>query len=100
LKKRVVEDIRSSLQGGERSSSRGRADSESKKRVKINEVPEVLTKPPPTQVKKEELVSVSRVLSSHNGGSKTIVVLMPVGIPGMGKSTFIETQLRPYFEGM
>jgi adenylate kinase len=23
---------------------------------------------------------------------------MPVGIPGMGKSTFIETQLRPYFE--
>lgn len=23
---------------------------------------------------------------------------MPVGIPGMGKSTYIETQLRPYFE--
>lgn len=23
---------------------------------------------------------------------------MPVGIPGMGKSTFIETQLRPYLE--
>jgi len=25
---------------------------------------------------------------------------MPVGIPGMGKSTFIETQLRPYFEAL
>jgi hypothetical protein len=23
---------------------------------------------------------------------------MPVGIPGMGKSTFIETQLKPYIE--
>ena len=23
---------------------------------------------------------------------------MPVGIPGMGKTTFIETHLRPYFE--
>ena len=43
LKKRVVEDIRSSVQGGERPSSRGRADSETKKKVKINDVPEYAT---------------------------------------------------------
>ena len=35
---------------------------------------------------------------SASNGTKTILVLMPVGIPGMGKSTFIETQLRPFFE--
>lgn len=34
---------------------------------------------------------------SHSG-TKTILVIMPVGIPGMGKSTFIETQLKPYIE--
>lgn len=31
---------------------------------------------------------------------KTIIIVMPVGIPGMGKSTTIETQIRPYFEAM
>ena len=53
--------------------------------------------------KKEEApiqqVSVQRVLTLPSSGStKTILVIMPVGIPGMGKSTFIETQLRPYLE--
>lgn len=105
LKKRVVEDIRSSMQSGDRPSSRGRGDSESKKRVKINDVPEYATiqpKAPPAVLKKEEIyiqqVQVERVSASSSNGSKTILVIMPVGIPGMGKSTFIETQLRPYFE--
>jgi hypothetical protein len=105
LKKRVVEDIRSSMQGGDRPSSRGRADSESKKKVKINDIPEYATiqpKAPPALHKKEEVyiqqVQVQRVSSISSNGSKTILVIMPVGIPGMGKSTFIETQLRPYFE--
>jgi hypothetical protein len=106
LKKRVVEDIRSSMQGGDRPSSRGRADSESKKKVKINDIPEYATiqpkAPPAALQKKEEVyiqqVQVQRVSASSSNGSKTILVIMPVGIPGMGKSTFIETQLRPYFE--
>lgn len=25
---------------------------------------------------------------------------MPIGIPGMGKSTFIEKYMRPFFEGL
>ena len=30
--------------------------------------------------------------------NKTILVIIPIGIPGMGKSTFIDTQLRPFFD--
>lgn len=41
---------------------------------------------------------VNRAKNYHS--VKTIIVVMPVGIPGMGKSTFIETQIRPFFEGM
>jgi hypothetical protein len=26
--------------------------------------------------------------------------MMPMGIPGMGKSTTVETQIKPFFEGM
>ena len=101
MKKRVVEELRTSIQGGENQSARGRADSESKKKVKINDVPElnlINPKAPVMQKKEETPLFVQRVLSTQNTGSKTIVVLMPVGIPGMGKSTFIETQLRPYLE--
>lgn len=29
---------------------------------------------------------------------KTILIIVPLGIPGMGKSYFLEKELQPYFE--
>jgi len=64
-----------------------RGESEGRKRVKINEVPEYA----PAKV-----VSIVKTDATHSRkapGHNTIVVLIPMGIPGMGKSTFIETHL-------
>jgi signal recognition particle GTPase len=60
-----------------------------------------LSKTKPVQESAAPL-NISRLNSSSAGGhrQKTIIVIMPVGIPGMGKSTFIETQLRPYLENL
>lgn len=70
-----------------------RAESEGRKRVKINEVPEYAPAKVVSILKND--AAQSRKAASHN----TIVVLIPMGIPGMGKSTLIETHLRPYFAG-
>ena len=84
----------------------GRSESESKKRVKINEVPEYApqTAKPVIKSKVETQVQFSnqnvKLATGSGHRQKTIIVIMPVGIPGMGKSTFVENQLKPYFESI
>lgn len=43
---------------------------------------------------------LNKVTGGAGHKQKTIIVIMPVGIPGMGKSTFVDTQLRPYMESI
>jgi ribosome biogenesis GTPase A len=69
---------------------RDRSQSESKKKVKINDVPEYA----PQVAKQVNKVEPMQFINKMTGGGhkqKTIIVIMPVGIPGMGKSTFVET---------
>ena len=81
-----------------------RSESETRKRVKINEVPEYAPAKLPAKtpaaavvVTTHQVANLSNVKRAN--GHNTIIVIIPMGIPGMGKSTFVETQLRPYFEG-
>jgi adenylylsulfate kinase-like enzyme len=39
-----------------------------------------------------------RIVDDTAEGEKIVIVIIPVGIPGMGKSTFGETQLKPLLE--
>ena len=43
---------------------------------------------------------MNKIASGGGHRQKTIIVIMPVGIPGMGKSTFVESQLKPYLESI
>lgn len=50
--------------------------------------------------KVEQMQFVNKIASGGGHRQKTIIVIMPVGIPGMGKSTFVESQLKPYLESI
>lgn len=53
-----------------------------------------------TNTKVEQMQFINKVVSGGGHRQKTIIVIMPVGIPGMGKSTFVDTQLKPYLESI
>lgn len=80
--------------------SRKRNDSEQKKKVKINDVldfaPVVKKQGATTYVAKgaPQVASGETKKGTHN----RIVIIMPMGIPGMGKSTILETHIQPHFE--
>lgn len=92
----------------ENRSAANRAESGSKKRVKISDVVEYEPSGPSRVLsgqkqlympKGETPVAFANQRSMKATQRKQIIILMPMGIPGMGKTTFIETQLKPMFDG-
>lgn len=99
--RKVVMEEEQKINGKRMIQERERSQSESKKKVKINDVPEYapqIVKHNNTKV--EQMQFVNKIVSGSGHKQKTIIVIMPVGIPGMGKSTFVDTQLKPYLESI
>ena len=59
---------------------------DSKKKVKIVE-------PTPSEIENGHAI-----YEPHNPSQKVVLVVIPVGIPGMGKTHFINNQLKPFID--